>query len=244
MASIALIIPFFNERLRLKTEDLLELSLLGRGLLDIYLVDDGSTDGHHSGLQEFITMNNTHNIKILRSTLNLGKAEAIRFGTKQIDLQNYEYLGMTDADFSAPPQEIMRLASLVKEMKFGTVFGVRKNNSHNLIETSLYRRVQGTVFNKMVRKILGFRLLDSQCGLKYFQVDNNLIESLKQPFLNPWLFDLEILLRLKDNKRSGVSEIVLDNWSHVSNSKTSISDIGPVVKSIFLLRRQYGKIAK
>ena len=242
MASIALVIPFFNERLRLKTEDLLELSLLGRDLLDIYLVDDGSTDDYYLALQEFIKMNNLHNMKILRSTLNLGKAEAIRFGTGQLDLQNYDYLGITDADFSAPPQEILRLARLVKEMKFRTVFGVRKNNAHNLIETSLFRRIQGIVFNKMVTKILGFRLLDSQCGLKYFQVDNNLIESLKQPFLNPWLFDLEILLRLNNNKRNGVSEIVLDNWSHVSNSKTSISDIGPVVKSIFLLRRQYGKI--
>ena len=242
MADIALIIPFFNERLRLKTEKLLELSQLAGKFLDIYLIDDGSTDDYFWIIKDFILKAGLNNVALLRSEKNLGKAEAIRFGASNLNLSDYNFLGIADADFSAPPAEVIRLARLAIGRKSGLVFGIRKTNGVNLIKTSRYRFLQGVVFTKIVSGIIGRQFLDSQCGLKYFEVNSGLIESLKVSFTNPWLFDIEMLYRLSEKKKIIVNEIYLEEWSHMKNSKTSIKDITPVIKSLILLRWNYGKI--
>lgn len=241
MAGIALVIPFFNERERLRLSDLRELSERAGGDLDCYLVDDGSTDNFALEIGSYIINEKLDNVHLIRAPFNIGKSEAIRFGANKIDLREYKFLGITDADFSASPTEIMRLAAITIEGESKYVFGARIKSVSNNIETSWFRYVQGQFFNRLVNLIFGHRFLDSQCGLKYFLVDMNLITALMKPFTNRWLFDLEIILRLSKLGKIKISEVILEKWVHTRGSKTSLKDIGPVFLALLSLRLKYGK---
>jgi dolichyl-phosphate beta-glucosyltransferase len=242
MAEIALVIPFFNERSRLKVELLTELSQRAGASLDIYLVDDGSTDGYGSEIRVSASILKLNNVQVISSKINLGKAEAIRFGANKIVLANYKIFGIADADFSANPEEIMRLAEIAMVASDTLVFGARVDIGTNLIETSSFRYAQGLLFNKLVTFILGYKFLDSQCGLKFFPVNTELVHAFERPFINRWLFDLEILLRLNKFEVSSMNEVVLHKWTHTKESKTSFRDLGPILVSLILLRLRYGKI--
>lgn len=241
MAEIALVIPFFNERDRLNLSELKELSERAADNLDCYLVDDGSTDDYALEICTYITNEKLNNMHLIRTPFNIGKSEAIRFGANQINLFDYKFLGITDGDFSASPTEIMRLAVIALEGETKYVFGARIRNATNNIETSRFRYKQGQFFNQLVTLILGQKFLDSQCGLKYFLVDMNLIEALKEPFANRWLFDLEIILRLSRASTIKVGEVILNKWVHTKGSKTSIKDTGPVFLALLSLRLRYGR---
>jgi glycosyltransferase involved in cell wall biosynthesis len=241
MSQIALLIPFFNERKRLQLAQISQLSKLGEGKIDCYFVDDGSTDGYSEEIARWIEEESLPNIYLIDTQFNRGKSEAIRHGALSINITKYQFMGITDADFSASPIEIMRLATTaIQENSY--IFGARVSNRNNDIQTSKFRYTQGMIFNKIVELILGYRFLDSQCGLKFFPVSSNLITSLEKPFENRWLFDLEMVLRLNRLEFVRIHSVILDEWRHTKGSKTSVRDIGPIIFSILSLRLKYGKL--
>jgi dolichyl-phosphate beta-glucosyltransferase len=241
MPKIALFIPFFNERERLQLAQITQLSKLGGGNIDCFFVDDGSTDGYSKEIARCIEEESLTNIYLIDAKFNRGKSEAIRHGALSINIMEYQFIGITDADFSASPIEIMRLATIAIEEN-NYIFGARVRNRDNNIQTSKFRYTQGMIFTKLVELILGCRFLDSQCGLKFFPVSSNLIASLEKPFINRWLFDLEMVLRLNRLEFVRISSVVLKEWHHTKGSKTSVRDIGPIIFSILSLRLKYGKL--
>jgi glycosyltransferase involved in cell wall biosynthesis len=240
MSQIALLIPFYNERRRLQLPQITQLSKSGEGKIDCYFVDDGSTDGYSEEITRWIKEESLPNIYLIDAKCNRGKSEAIRHGALSINMTEYQFMGITDADFSASPIEIMRLATIAIEENT-CIFGARVSRRDNNIQTSKFRYTQGMIFNKLVELILGYRFLDSQCGLKFFPVSSNLIASLEKPFVNRWLFDLEMVLRLNRLEFVKIQSIVLKEWRHSKGSKTSVRDVGPIILSILSLRAKYGK---
>jgi glycosyltransferase involved in cell wall biosynthesis len=241
MSKIALLIPFFNERERLQLAQITQLSKLAEGKIDCYFVDDGSTDGYSEEIVRCIEEELLPNIYLIDAKFNRGKSEAIRHGALSINMTEYQFIGITDADFSASPIEIIRLATIAIEEN-NYIFGARVGNGDNNIQTSKFRYTQGMIFNKLVELILGYRFLDSQCGLKFFPVSGNLIASLEKPFVNRWLFDLEMVLRLNRLEFIRIQSVVLKEWRHTKGSKTSVRDIGPIIISVLSLRLKYGKL--
>lgn len=239
---VGLVIPFYNERCRFPTEYLLELSQIAPEGLHCYLIDDGSTDGLSEMLLDFIISENLSNVSVVPSAKNVGKANAIRFGFESINLGKFDYVGFTDADFSAKPTEIIRLLKIICTSKKHMVFGARIKLENNLIITSRFRYLQGLGYNFLVWKMFGKKFLDLQCGLKFFVVDDQFIKSLIDPFINKWLFDLELVLRLKQLVGLDLQEVVLDSWVHVVDSKVSPRDTFGVLIGLFHLRKKYGRI--
>ncbi len=95
---IALVIPCYNEALRLKARDFTQGLDLG---LDFLFVNDGS---HDKTLEILSQIKETcpDRIQILGLSSNCGKAEAVRQGMKAAISLNYSYVGYWDADLSAP----------------------------------------------------------------------------------------------------------------------------------------------
>lgn len=237
---IALIIPFYNERKRLNKDALKYLAQECKEFMHCYLIDDGSTDNFAIELINFASNEQLKNVTIINSPTNRGKAEAIRFAVNSLNLNKYSHFGFTDADFSASPSEIVRLARIALDNPLTFVFGSRAQNAKNKIKTSRFRFVQGTIFNLFVSSILGNKLADSQCGLKFFPIDCAAKQSLfKIPFKNKWLFDLELIMRISKIDRIDILEISLYEWSHMKNSKTSILDLPDIIYSVIWLRIKY-----
>lgn len=245
LGSIALIIPYYNEIKRFDCKKLVELSKQSENLLDIYLVDDGSQDSLSNQIAKAINESVLINAYQIISRKNLGKANAIRFGYNLIadSGREYSYFGFTDADFSTPPEEIVRVAKWVLTNSEDFVFGVRLPTKKNLIETSKFRSTQGKFFTKIVKFILGTPFKDSQCGLKFMKNGSEMHEIFSIPFDNSWLVDLEIMCRAKNKREIKVMELVLHKWTHFENSKTGIRDIPKVAISLFKLRFKYGRMS-
>ena len=243
--SIALVIPYFEELNRFNFQKLIELSTRGRDLLDIYLIDDGSRDSLSQLISEVIKKNSLLNVFQVASKNNLGKANAIRFGYNSIThLQGkYSYFGFTDADFSTPPAEIIRVANYVLAAGDKFIYGVRIPTGSNLIQTSKFRSTQGKFFTSIVSLILKAPFKDSQCGLKFLRINDKTQEIFSTPFVNRWLVDLEIISRAMSNDEICVTEIVLHEWTHVEQSKTGIRDVPRVAIALLRLRYKYGKMS-
>lgn len=241
---IALIIPFYNEDSRFDFQAFSELAGISLEYLQIVMVDDGSEDDLAEKIKVFVYQNHITNVNIIKRPTNLGKADAIRFGIQSLESNNFTHVGFTDADFAAPPSEILRLAKIALEDNKNIIVGCRVQTARNQIVTSRFRHWQGQIFTSLTAFILGHSLTDPQCGLKFIPFNEALQMSTNTPFINGWLFDLEILLRMNLRQDIEFLEVILEKWSHVSGSKVTPADTFPVFISVLKLRNRYGKFHK
>src|SRR5690606_29745873 len=107
------------------------------------------------------------------------------------------------------------------------VLGSRVLRLGAVIQRSALRHYLGRIFATIASNILDIKVYDSQCGAKLFEV--NMAEVLFQkPFISKWLFDLELLYRLKLNSPdqffNNTLEVPLRHWEEKGDSKIKITD--------------------
>jgi dolichyl-phosphate beta-glucosyltransferase len=234
-AQVCLIIPCFNEARRL---DFGRLSSLPPGVVAL-LVDDGSSDatfelakGHESGT-----------LRVLRLPRNVGKAEAVRQGVLHARaaglLDGADWVGYWDADLATPLSEIPHLLAYAAAQPDGRVDAilgsrVRRLGSH--IVRSYRRHVLGRCFATLSSGLLHLNVYDSQCGAKLFRTD--LVDrAFGEPFISRWVFDLEILMRLRDRH---LLECPLREWTDVAGGTLRVSTVAlRTVADLVRIRRRY-----
>ena len=219
------IIPFYNEEKRIPRDEFMQ-SFSNFKEVDFLLVNDGSSDKTQSILNDF--SNKFTNVKILELTKNKGKAEAIRNGILNSQNLNYNYFGYLDADLSTPISEIIKLLEFSKrnsELKI--VMGARIKLLGNNVIRSTKRHYLGRIFATIISKIiLKTPVYDTQCGAKIIKSDVAFLLFEKE-FQTRWLFDVEMLLRLKQygNLESLVVEIPLATWIEKGDTKIKLKEI-------------------
>lgn len=234
-AKICLIVPCFNEAARL---DVNRFATLGPSVTCL-LVDDGSSDG----TGDLISRHASPNLRLLRLPRNVGKAEAVRQGVLHARasglLNEAEWFGYWDADLATPLSEIdnfLAYGSIVG----GTVDGLIGSRIDRLgarILRSYRRHLLGRLFATMAAALLGLESYDSQCGAKLFRVELA-GQAFDEPFLSRWIFDVEILIRLRDRR---LIECPLSQWADVRGSKVRVlGAIVPTLRDLLRIRRHYG----
>jgi dolichyl-phosphate beta-glucosyltransferase len=104
------------------------------------------------------------------------------------------------------------------------------------------RHIMGRIFATCASAILGFEVYDSQCGAKLLRVEMAPV-LFGDPFLTRWLFDLEMLVRLRN--KVGMSaiditrEVPLGRWEEVGGSKLGLSDMINVPLELLKIRAHY-----
>jgi glycosyltransferase involved in cell wall biosynthesis len=241
-SEIALVVPMFNEELRIN-EGVFESLFNNLNNVKFIFVDDGSTDKTLMILNDLNKRFVESEIDVLANEANLGKAESIRKGFLKALQYECKYIGFTDGDFATPPEEIARLIGILNEEKPQALFGVRRKEDGNEVITNRFREFQGTIFNFLAKTLIGTNLKDPQCGTKFFLNTSALQYAISSAFMNSWLFDLEIYLRMKKRMPSLiVEEIVLNSWQHQPSSKVKILDPFRMLLTLVSLRRVYGAI--
>ncbi len=232
---IGLIIPCYNEAGRINIKDFKE-----RSDLFFVFVDDGSID--HT--VEIITQHSSENICLHSLKKNSGKAEAVRQGMLAIQrmavFNNLEWVGFWDADLATPLDEVnrfIRYADLYSK-PVAAICGSRVYRLGARIHRSFKRHFWGRVFATVASILLHLDSYDSQCGAKIFR--KHLICSLfKEEFLSRWLFDVEILMRLRD-LNACVIEYPIQSWRDVKGGKLNIfPELLRVLRDLFEIRSQY-----
>lgn len=219
---LAVIVPCYNEALRLQESEFLNFADVNPDF-DIWLANDGSTDNTLQLLNN-IAKKSKGNIRVYNVHQNGGKAEAIRKATLHLlTLNQYKYIGFIDADLSAPLEEINPLYQIIVAQKLKIVAGARVMLVGKTIYRSSLRHYLGRVFATYYDSLLKLRNYDTQCGLKIFEA-NLAGQIFKETFTSNWFFDIELFIRTRkiigqDAYYKEIAEIPLNEWREVKGSK-------------------------
>lgn len=217
MSKVSVIIPAFNEELRLPaTLDSVCAYLEGSVDRDyeVIVVDDGSSDGTADFVRSYEEKN--ERVKLISYEENQGKGYAVRTGMLAA---KGDYVIYNDADGSSPIEE---LEKLIKSIDSGhdLAFGSRaKPDDSRFVDALAYRKYMGNTFNLIVQALILPGIQDTQCGFKMFR-RNVARDIFSVAQVNGFAFDVEILYiaRLRHYKW----EEVPINWSNVDGSKVNV----------------------
>ncbi len=236
---ICLVVPCFNEKSRLAVDTFKNAASED---LHFLFVDDGSRDGTANYLRtQFEGISSIHVFALQK---NAGKAEAVRRGMLELlatgKLNNYAWVGFWDADLATPLSELADMRRYHQHF-YPTaiaVWGSRVYRLGSKIVRSPIRHYFGRFFATAIAWLLGVESYDSQCGAKIF-LSSSIGTAFREPFISRWIFDVEILLRLRDFE---IVEYPLKCWKDVPGSKFKIGrEALRVFWAILAIRKKYLK---
>lgn len=142
------------------------------------------------------------------------------------------------------PEEWVQMANYkLNHSAYGIVVGSRIQRLGATISRDNSRSIFSGIVKTCTRFMLKANFQDSQCGAKLFH--RNLIPYLfNQSFMTPWLFDIEIFLRLqnkfgKSALQNGVLEYPLMQWTEIGGSKIKFKDSVKVPMQLVSLYYHY-----
>jgi glycosyltransferase involved in cell wall biosynthesis len=237
-----LVIPCFNEGLRLNEHDYIKFSDLHSDHLLLF-VDDGSTDNTELLIKKMVSQR--QNVKLFSHEKNNGKAEAVRNGISHA-LANYQFrfIGFMDADLSTPLSECLLLEKEFEtDPRLEIVMGTRVQMLGKSIQRNLFRHWFSRIIATLICKVLDEAVYDTQCGAKLFS--RSAAEQLfTEKFLSSWLFDVEILARHKnimgeENFRFSVKEVPVSEWTEKQDSKLRYHSVFKLLHELYKIKKHY-----
>jgi dolichyl-phosphate beta-glucosyltransferase len=184
--SISIIIPAYNEEKRLpgtlsRVQDYLAAS--NWEFSEIVVVDDGSRDST-------ARIADQAGARVLHNPGNRGKGYSVRHGI--LDAKG-DWALFTDADLSAPIEDLERLWGAAKREHAPVVIGSRAvDRSLVGVHQPLLREMSGRFFNLAMRAVTGLPFHDTQCGFKLFE-RAAAYEIFQRQKLDGFGFDVEVL---------------------------------------------------
>lgn len=196
-----MVVPCFDEETRLPgplaaTLDYLRVS--GRSH-EVILVDDGSRDGTAGLIREVAEAH--PEVRGVFLPANRGKGRAAAEG---VAVARGDRVLVSDADFSAPIQELPRLEAAL-DAGADVAIGSRAKRGAREVDQPLHRRLMGKGFNLVVQALLLPGLWDTQCGFKLFRgpVAHDLFGRLRT---DGFAYDVEVLYEARRSGRQ-VTEV-------------------------------------
>lgn len=242
MQNVCVVVPCYNEEQRFRTADVLAF-LDTHPNAALCLVDDGSRDGT-LGVLKALQQQRPAQVVVHAVSPNGGKAAAVRAGVLfAAQAGEWPVLGYWDADLSTPFSEVDRLlAVLDADPSCRLVMGSRVKRLGAQIDRRVARHILGRLFAACATGILGLSVYDSQCGAKLFRRDTVDV-FFREPFLTRWLFDLEMLARLRNQvgvaAMDSAREVPINRWMEVGGSKLRASEMIQVPLELLRIRSQY-----
>ena len=168
----------------------------------------------------------------------VGKGGAVHLGFAEA---NSSVMGFVDADGATSPEAFYELVEYLDAHPDadGVIASRWLKASKVLTPQSLSRRIASRLFNFAIRVLFRLPYRDTQCGAKLFR-GKAIKEVLPQLTCRGWLFDVELLVRMRQAAKT-VSEIPT-TWQDVDGSQFSLSrNVGTVAKELWQLWRRVRK---
>jgi len=222
------VVPCFDEAARLDSARFAGFARAERSMRFLF-VDDGSRDRTREVL--LALAQSSTRVDVLALERNAGKGEAIRRGMLRAFELEPAFVAYFDADLATPLEELDPMRQLLLEKpELEVVLGSRVALLGRDIKRSHRRHYLGRAFATAASVVLDLVVYDTQCGAKMFRNSEALRQVFAQPFETRWVFDVEVLARLKALSRRGafpdvtrsVVEHPLRAWRDVSGSKLGV----------------------
>jgi len=236
MSSLSIVMPAYNEAVRLATSLPIVVDYLSKDWpeSELIVVDDGSTDETATVAHDILDNNGSVRTSIISYKSNLGKGRAVRLG---LQAARGDIALFSDADLSTPITEVPKLTEPIARGDVDVAFGSRALDRSLIGVHQPWRREQGgRIFNFVVRLATGLPFWDTQCGFKAFRmkVCRPIVEAAT---VDRFGFDVELLyvayragLRLKE---------IPVRWNHDADSKLSVvSDSLKAINEVVSIRQQ------
>jgi dolichyl-phosphate beta-glucosyltransferase len=242
---VCLVIPCYNEFERFKTEEYYNFLMNQSNNFSLLFVNDGSTDKTVLKLDD-LQSQFPNNVSILDLIANVGKAEAVRQGILSCRQDNkFDYIGYFDADLATPLEEANSMLLLLEQnKKLILVLASRIKRLGTNIIRKRKRHLLGRVFATFTSLILNLPVYDTQCGAKLFK--SEIVDfAFKKPFLSKWLFDVEIIARIRNKYPNDIEAILheypVQKWEDVAGSKIKLTHMLQVPFQLLKIHRTYNK---
>jgi dolichyl-phosphate beta-glucosyltransferase len=234
MESLSIVIPAYNEELRLPaTLDRVVAYALRSPVPveEILVVDDGSRDGTAALVEAQGGI-----VRLIRNPGNRGKGYAVRNGMLAAE---GDWILSTDADLSAPIAELEKLIGAARRENAVVAIGSRALDRKLVkVHQPMMRELSGRAFNIVMRLVTGLPFRDTQCGFKLFRKDAAK-DIFSRQIEDGFSFDVEDLLIAQ---RLGLRSIEVPvEWSNVEGTKVSL---GQGIKSFADLVRIRSRAAR
>ncbi|MBN8702644.1 MAG: glycosyltransferase [Bacteroidetes bacterium] len=226
MQKIAIVVPCFNEAKRINRLAFQRFLEEHENSFFFLFVNDGSVDSTESVLQE-ICKTRPQNSQFLSLEKNKGKGEAVRLGmVKCYEMNQFIYIGYFDADLATPLSELSRLKEIAfRNPNLLLIFCSRIKRLGAKINRKPHRLLLGRIFASLASLILKFPIHDTQCGAKIMKSD--IVPFVcGDGFLTSWLFDTEILLRLRNQQKEQTTSVLYEHsvsqWEEIQGSNLKL----------------------
>ena len=198
MYNLSIILPVFNEEVRLKTTiSILEkfLKLSKKNKIELIFVSDGSKDKTNDIISNFID-SKRHNITLIKYKNNIGKGYAVKKGILRAKNQ---WILLCDADLSVHPNQFNKwfFSKMINSNKCA-YYGSREHIDSK-VKASLTRLILGFFFRRLIKFLFKINLSDTQCGFKVFH-QSYAKKIFKKMRSYRFSFDVELTVLLKKNK--------------------------------------------
>lgn len=231
MSRAIVVVPCYNESQRLNPRAIQDFARRTQNV-ELLFVNDGSQD-QTLDLLEHLHGSNPRRFSFLHLARNGGKAEAVRQGVLLAVRSGAEQVGYWDADLATPLAEIESFSRVLdRRPEIEVVLGTRIPLLGHRIERRPARHYLGRLFARTASWALGLRVFDTQCGAKLLRVLPHTAALFAAPFRSRWIFDVELLARMKWARRlerlsplaEAVYEHPLDAWRDVAGSRLRKGD--------------------
>ncbi|MDA0709976.1 MAG: glycosyltransferase [bacterium] len=220
--SVSLIIPAFQaESFILQSlERLLAYIQSAPHILEILIVDDGSTDATSERISGYLAKHPGKRIKLITLDQNVGKGEAIRQG---VQLVQGDLILFTDCDLPYAFSDLNALIETLKHTRADVVIGSRMHpdSVYHIRSTNLsyiyVRHTSGRLFNAFINLFTRLSMADTQAGLKGFTKSAARICFGKMT-VSGFAFDIDLLVCARLNKLA--IETVPLNFNYDSEMST------------------------
>jgi glycosyltransferase involved in cell wall biosynthesis len=190
VAKLSVIFPAYNEAEVL--EDTIKKVILNLDTFadsyEIIIAEDGSTDGTNK-LASMLAEKDTR-IKHVHRQKRLGRGTALKNSFKK---SSGEVLVYMDLDLATDLSHLRELIEAINIEGFDLATGSRLL-SKSKVNRSWTRNLASSSYNLIVRKLLGSKIKDHQCGFKSFRREPLLI-LVDEVEATHWFWDTEILVR-------------------------------------------------
>jgi dolichyl-phosphate beta-glucosyltransferase len=225
-----IVIPCYNEERRLSGPRFLRF-VQDDPQTELLFVNDGSRDGTNFVLER-LQQQAGGRIHVIDLPDHSGKAEAVRTGMQAALKTGASCVGYWDADLATPLESIADFRQrLIDHPHVQLVIGSRLRLLGHHIEQPRWQSRLASLLAAAASMILRTRVQDPLCGAKLLRASTAADALLSQPFCSRWLFDVELLARLKQQAEINgesfldvVFEEPLPVWREIDGSKRRTKD--------------------
>jgi glycosyltransferase AglD len=200
---------------------------------EIIIAEDGSTDGTAELSEELAQK--TQKIRHIHGEKRLGRGKALNNAFKQCRGRIFVYM---DLDIATDLKHLKTLVDAIVFEGYDFATGSRML-PESKVERTLRRSLSSKSYNFLVRKMLGSKIRDHQCGFKAFKREPTL-QIIDEVQARHWFWDTEILVRAA-RKGYKIKEIPVE-WKSGRKTKVNLlKDSYNMGKQVFKLWWQFRK---